>query len=187
MSWTEVDVPVSILRKVCNLRTKRTSMLSGVTAIGVIGFALSFAISPVAQAATRRCDAAFEWYYAGSSPSGRSRPIRFGQFTASGTCGKSVPNRCRKRAKEAARKCMLSHAERGSRKPESCLYGHSVEGYAFDNLSDDLRREVCRGTALTRLRVDVWAVTWGDKHCDSRTPVLNSIQVYCPENRRKEE
>ncbi|MEM7065891.1 MAG: hypothetical protein AAF572_22345 [Cyanobacteria bacterium P01_B01_bin.77] len=86
-----------------------------------------FSVAP-ASAAVRRCDATYEWQTTGGSIG----PIRFGEFTAKGECGSTVPNRCRERARSAAKNCMEDHwSKRGLSSPVSraCLSSSNIEDY----------------------------------------------------------
>lgn len=83
-------------------------------------------LTDAALAITRSCDAIYRWETTGGSVKGS-----FGKFSASGSCGSTVPNRCRKRAREAAVRCMGTQWEtRWQRKvPELCLNASHVNNY----------------------------------------------------------
>lgn len=108
----------------------------------LILFSLTVFMTAPASAVERRCDATYEWQTTG----GTIGPIRFGEFTARGECGTTVPNRCRIRAREAAQRCIGTQWERrwqhhrfnpdgtlnvafDPNPPEACLEAANIENY----------------------------------------------------------
>lgn len=107
-------------------------------------FALfAIAITSQASAAERRCNAAIVWETTGGSVKGT-----LDTFTGVGKCGRTVPNRCRKRARAAIERCAKTHYDRrwthyptdnrGSptpsydrNPPEACTRGAGIEGYTM--------------------------------------------------------
>ena len=91
-----------------------------------------FMIAP-ASAAVRRCDARYEWQTTGGSIG----PIRFGEFTAKGECGSTAPNKCRDRARKAAKSCIKQqwdnrwnyYQQNPDIIPQRCSEANNIENY----------------------------------------------------------
>lgn len=124
------------------------------------GIAGAFAL-PAYQNITRSCDAFYQWETTGGSFGGT-----FGQFTGKGGCGRTVPNRCRERARDAAMNCMTTHRDiRWERRtPEACLNAAGVYGYdvgikpcttTSSNQCISPKKGVPSGDLKTRLEVEV--------------------------------
>jgi hypothetical protein len=63
-------------------------------------------------------------------------------ISASGECGRTVPNRCRKRASEKIEKCAREHFQNPAQRPASC--GALKHYQEFNNLKALLENQVCK-------------------------------------------
>ncbi|MGK7935865.1 MAG: hypothetical protein AB4206_08710 [Xenococcaceae cyanobacterium] len=109
---------------------------------------------------TRSCNA----YYLVVSPSLSAKyGHKVAPFYATRGCGSSVPNRCRRRARDAAHTCMQDHWSYKKVMPQSCQYREGVHNYNVINLADTLTGVVCRYTDDPYFRADIYRVTKGDK------------------------
>ena len=115
---------------------------------------------------------------------------RMGEFSARRGCGKVVPNRCRRRARDSAENCMKAHwaLEKQGRKgtPSQCqpVGDLGCKGYNVQDLRKSIKKSACRLAQGRSARVTVYAVTKGDKGCGSRSQKqkrqkLGNIQVNC--------
>lgn len=95
-----------------------------------------------------------------------------GRFSAKGACGKSVPNRCRARARDAAQACMWTHWGKmmDPGPPAACTTASNVFDYPGGQLRRAILRKVCQTICLhgreggfVEYRVD--QVSTGDKSC----------------------
>lgn len=117
-------------------------------------------------------------------------------FTARRGCGRTVPNRCRERASEAAMACMVSHGQSPANKPDACTKD-GVKDYPFDNLERTIRQHVCNWAAKNdrfnetilprpyHVNVDLQAVINGDTGCGGpgKSIITRSVyrtEVSCP-------
>lgn len=64
-------------------------------------------------------------------------------FTARRGCGRTVPNRCRRRAGAAALKCMQAHTQSLGNTPNACR-SNGVQGYRIGNMQRLLQQSVCK-------------------------------------------
>ena len=114
--------------------TKLRRALQGVLLVALASL-FAFAL-PAHAGTTRSCDAHYQWETTGGTFGGV-----FERFTGRGSCGNSVPNRCRKRARDAAMGCMSTHWDIRweKRRPEACLNAAGVYGY-------DLGIDACTST-----------------------------------------
>ena len=105
--------------------------------------ALGLVAASASDAAERNCDGAIVWETTGGSVSGT-----LDQFTGTGRCGDTVPNRCRTRARAAIESCARTHWERrwthyptdnqgaptpdyDRDPPEACTSGAGITGYTM--------------------------------------------------------
>jgi hypothetical protein len=98
------------------------------------------------------------------------------EFSARRGCGRTVPNRCRYRASEAAIQCMATHANAPATKPAACT-SDGVENYSITNLEKPVQEAACRVAreslgpdryrqlAPLRVKTSVKAFVDGDKGC----------------------
>ena len=117
-------------------------------------------------------------------------------FSARGGCGSVVPNRCRRRASEAAMKCMEAHARQPASTPAACKSA-DVQAYKVGNLEKALQQSVCDymrnqsgvNTALLPkpyyVTTTLKATIVGDKGCGGgdRTKVVKDLEFFrisCP-------
>lgn len=63
-------------------------------------------------------------------------------FSARGGCGAAVPNRCRRRASEAALKCMQAHVQNPSARPAVCS-GNNIHNYRIGDLKKLVQQAAC--------------------------------------------
>ena len=98
------------------------------------------------------------------------------EFSARRGCGRTVPNRCRHRASEAAMQCMIAHANAPATKPAACI-SNGVANYSITNLEKPVQEAACRVTreslgpdrykqlAPLLVKTSVKAFVKGDKGC----------------------
>lgn len=67
------------------------------------------------------------------------------RFTAEGGCGEFVPDRCRERAREAAKDCATDHwiNRRARTIPMSCFPHNGVRNYVTRDIEWELNKAVC--------------------------------------------
>jgi len=89
-----------------------------------------------------------KWVVLGADGSGKGylteRHGLKGFFTARRGCGRTVPNRCRQRAKSAALRCMQEHTQSLGETPAACSIHNGIEGYTFGNMQQTLHQAVCK-------------------------------------------
>lgn len=68
--------------------------------------------------------------------------VKNSEFSARRGCGRTVPNRCRKRALEAIKQCMVAHANAPATMPAACT-SNGVENYRITNLGKAVQETVC--------------------------------------------
>ncbi|MEM6387560.1 MAG: hypothetical protein AAF718_15140 [Pseudomonadota bacterium] len=79
-------------------------------------------------------------------------------WTARRGCGNAVPNRCRRRATSAIKKCVEVHWDtrwRDRRRPSHCTSAEGITGYPLNDIKADLERGACCA-ARSRNARDVW-------------------------------
>lgn len=130
-------------------------------------------------------------YYLIRFPSGRE--LQFGEFSARRGCGKYVPNRCRRRARDSCQICMKAHwAKRKEWKniPTECKpvppSNLGVRDYNIKDLDAAIKKRACQVIVPNgKATVAIYRVTKGDKGCGSNfdksmTRLLtNSYTVRC--------
>ena len=118
------------------------------------------------------------------------------QFTARRGCGQTVPNRCRRRASEAAMQCMQAHAKNLAQAPAECR-SNGVQNYPVDNLEQFAKTQVCAylknsgkvtfnslppGYSVT---VGIKGKVWGDEGCgggdrrDTEVDLVKNLKIKC--------
>lgn len=118
-------------------------------------------------------------------------------FSARRGCGATVPDRCRRRAGEAAMACMQAHASARGTMPRQCT-SDGVTDYQITNLETVVRGRACeevrkRGineSILPRpyyIKVTIKGMVYGDSGCaggDRNTMErdLAALRVACPVN-----
>ncbi len=107
--------------------------------------------------------------------------VRFGNFSAAGSCGRSVPNRCRQRARSAAHACMQSHWSNppnmeGLVCPDIPNYPLRAYGLYLQGTFHDL---ICRTFRADEVIVDLSAVTVGEKDCGQQATLARGYRVIC--------
>jgi hypothetical protein len=118
-------------------------------------------------------------------------------FTARRGCGATVPDRCRRRAGEAAMACMQAHANARGTMPQQCT-NEGVKDYQIANLEAVIRARACkevrnRGideSILPRpyyISVTIKGMVYGDSGCgggdrDKMERDLATLRVACPVN-----
>lgn len=138
---------------------------------------LAFVALPTASAGnvTRHCDG---WYYMdvvkeNDTPVSRGTSYSLGDFSGEGSCGSTVKNRCRERARDKLRACYKAHWQvRWDReRPEACTQSKGVQRYAIDDIKKQMEVQVCcdpdaagRNSAV----VDLYGVTSGDNGCGAK-------------------
>jgi len=116
-------------------------------------------------------------------------------FSARRGCGRTVPDRCRRRASDAAMACMEAHAKSPKTMPPQCK-SDGVEGYKIEDLETVVRKRVCaevpkQGISQSILPRPYYVKTTikgnaaGDSGCgggdrDRVERDLSQIDVACP-------
>lgn len=117
-------------------------------------------------------------------------------FSARGGCGASLPNRCRRRASEAALTCMQAQFQNPASTPPACRT-NNIRNYPVTNLPKLVRQAVCdwmhkrsgvNPTILPKpyaVDTNIFAVVIGDKGCgggnrDRMEKNLGTMVVSCP-------
>jgi len=125
---------------------------------------------------------------AGDLGLGSNRDTRT-MISASGKCGRTVPNRCRKRAAEQLEQCTRQHFKNPTQRPASCgVLKHYQE---FHDLKNLLEKQVCKRvkdeyrsltyqSAPVPFSIDVTPTVSiiGDKGCDKKFSASKVI-VQC--------
>ena len=118
--------------------------------------------------------------------------VRFGFFETTGTCGSTLPDRCRSRAIQTANKCMQAHWDhRHDRNevPRECK-GSGVIGYTTWDLKDEIELTACcspgsEGLGGDEIELDVFKFT----HCRSgnigqvREKLVDDYKAICDSHR----
>jgi len=98
------------------------------------------------------------------------------EFSARRGCGSIVPNRCRQRASEAAKQCMIAHAKAPATMPAACT-SNGVKDYPIMNLEQTVKEAACSyardffGSNLAGMddpffvKTSIKAIIDGDKGC----------------------
>ncbi|MEM1046258.1 MAG: hypothetical protein AAGL24_08910 [Pseudomonadota bacterium] len=113
-------------------------------------------------------------------------PFTYGQFSARRGCGNSVPNRCRRRARNSAHLCMNDHWNSGFvGKPQSCL-NSAIQAYYTSDLKRAIQSASCNYIAgkswlrgKSRYWISVRARTSGDKECPKKVTLSSSYRFRC--------
>jgi len=133
-----------------------------------------------AKKVTRGCNGTYIAAYEdinGIKPAAQS--VLFGgEFSAAGSCGASVPNRCRERARDALARCMQTHWARRwdfsaagpneGQIPPECTHVAQVSRYTVSNIKLELETAACcaqNSGSWRRVSVGVYGATWGDQSC----------------------
>jgi len=127
-------------------------------------------------APARKCRRRCEAYFRVTPLREGSRSASIGFFSSRGGCGCIVPNRCRRRARDRAHKCMADHFLSSGSLPESCQHT-SISGYPFRLPPTSIRQGICRNLIDKSSPVLVHRVTRGKTGC-SKVRFLG--QFSCP-------
>lgn len=127
-------------------------------------------------------------------------------FTAAGTCGSTVPDRCRIRARDRAHRCMDAHWDarwaQPRHRPNECTSSHGVSGYSIIDLKRAIEMAACctLGSSIrnTSANLQLWRRTYGDTGCgdgkvtvgetgghDWHQAVISDYVVNCPQLRQQ--
>jgi hypothetical protein len=173
-------------------------MLFGRAAM-IAGFVLASSAAGYADI-TRHCNGRYVIRDTGQS--GFVTQLPNPDFATAGTCGSTVPNRCRERARDRANRCMQAHwDERWNRNtvPGLCLLrGGQISGYTVRDLKDGIEKAACCGSSPLRNRsatLIVQRMSWGDTGCGSgkrdefsvqrHFATLSTYDVDCPQIRQR--
>lgn len=107
--------------------------------------------------------------------------FQFGDFGSHGSCGKSVPNRCRERARNAAHQCMRSHWANPARSEGWVCADSAISNYQLPRpyLRGEVQDWICRSFRVSSMSVRVKAVTTGDTGCDQTAVLQENFSVNC--------
>jgi len=75
-------------------------------------------------------------------------------FSARRGCGRTVPDRCRKRALEAIKQCMVAHANSPATMPAACT-SNGVNNYRITNLEKAVQETVCSHVSAPQHRFNL--------------------------------
>ncbi len=112
-------------------------------------------------------------------------------FKTYGGCGRAVPDRCRRRARDNAQECMSDHWQQSSvfDAPKSCT-GYGVKNYPFDNLQETLKKKACdlafrHNRGPDSLSYDVYAISdetsseYDTEACSKTTVLASDVPLTC--------
>jgi hypothetical protein len=107
-------------------------------------------------------------------------------FTAKGTCGGAVPNKCRKRARAAAKHCMDYHVNNDYNTtypnadnlqwPYYCSSHKNIRGYHIENFREKLYATTCGSNTTDKYKVIIGAKIRGKTGCKNNTEILRHVQ-----------
>lgn len=134
----------------------------------------------VSGSITRSCESSYIIDYNGDKTS-------FGTFKATRGCGGLVPNRCRRRARDAAHECMQKHWEDKEKSitPLLCQI-NGVKEYNIKSLTEEVTKSICLKSDSGQSKlVSIIGVTSGNKGCGPREKKrqekqLGQLEVSCP-------
>jgi hypothetical protein len=109
--------------------------------IVLLSIALAITCTVSADTIVRHCDAALEMEQ-GLPGAGGDRRVTIERFSAGGSCGRSVPNRCRERAHDKAHRCMKAHFRKKSAQPPECR-DKAIQGYGLNDLTQKVGIQAC--------------------------------------------
>jgi hypothetical protein len=124
----------------------------------------------------RSCKAEYEVRLTFWKPKGVTHGVQLHmrdyEFSARRGCGRTVPNRCRKRAREAIKQCMVAHATAPATMPAACT-SNGVENYRITNLEKAVQETVCSFVNTNHMGIGVadlydvalWGISSGDEGC----------------------
>ncbi|MEE2787510.1 MAG: hypothetical protein VX589_09240 [Myxococcota bacterium] len=149
-------------------------------------FACLLAVCPWSQASAieRGCDARYEITVHAGSKSLTSTPLSIGTFRSIGSCGRFVPNRCRRRARDGAHSCMSAHSKStGSKNLKACTGKVRNYPFASKSLTAAIKSKACevaqakgKKTVFAKLR----GVTSGDTGCPKSAVYISQRKIVCP-------
>lgn len=107
--------------------------------------------------------------------------IQFGNFKAQGSCGATVPNRCRQRARDAAHQCMRTHWANPPDSEGWVCTDSAIRNYQITRpyLRGEIQNWICRTFRVRNMTVRVKAVTTGDTDCPRTTLLQENFRVNC--------
>ena len=124
--------------------------------------------------------------------------VKMFTFKAKGSCGSTVPNRCRERARDAAVNCMDLHYNNdyhttyaNNKAPYYCSPHRRIYDYHINQLAGKISDTACKAIPSSlrpgTFKVKVIARVEGKKGCAEDTPLRQPDanypewrQVYCP-------
>ncbi|NES84324.1 MAG: hypothetical protein F6K10_24555 [Moorea sp. SIO2B7] len=116
--------------------------------------------------------------------------LNFGYFRTQGGCGNRYKNRCRRRARNRAIRCIQAHWQDRdiSRKPRVCTREGSegrVLDYGLNYLDGDIQQQACSFLQTSNVvEVGVWGYIYGDMGCGydrdkSLSLELGNLRINC--------
>ena len=160
---------------------------------GGMGLTLLPSASEAGKEITPSCDASYLVKYKkinGVVP--QSGGTAFGNFSATRHCGRTVPNRCRERAREAIFTCgKIHYDQRWTRNtiPTHCTTFEGVKNYNVRDMKDELEKAVCCGAnnkLHKNMEVELSVQSRGDDGCGSGRKFGFSPEAWS-ESRRLED
>ncbi|MGA1841499.1 MAG: hypothetical protein ACMUIU_12820 [bacterium] len=125
---------------------------------------------------TRSCNA---YYEVTTNHRGETINITLGEFSTKGSCGRTVPNRCRTRASNSAHDCMKAHWALSDR--ADMFWRPCTDNYPITEqcLRCVIEEKICGIIQADKIFVNVKAVTKGDKGCNKTTVLASRYPVNC--------
>lgn len=178
------------------------SLVSVIGLVAVSSFAL-FAHPVLAANIERSCNAYYRFHLGGVDNETGNHVFGIGEvigsqsgFTARRGCGQLVPNRCRRRAGEAAMQCMRAHTKNMAQAPAECR-SEGVQNYPVSNLEQFAKTQVCaylkNSGKVTfnslppgySVNVTIKGFVWGEEGCgggdrrDTEADLLRDLTIKC--------
>jgi hypothetical protein len=148
----------------------------------------SFYVSQQAFAIERSCNAYFGMDIVQVDGNRvQSRTLTFGNFFTRRGCGQTVPDRCRRRARDSAHSCMRDHWThvRDMAAPKSCR-GQDVRNYQVrGSLHNEVEKQACEyarawiNPNVNQVVVNVRAVSEGDSGCAMQSDLGQMYSISC--------
>lgn len=117
---------------------------------------------------------------------------KVGNFHAQHDCDESVPNKCRRIARDSAQHCMKTHLYNQEFQfiPEECQPSNHVYNYTISDLKNDIESAACSlqpssSPDISSIIFSVYSVTEGNKGCGpdlrkiQKKEVIKSYSITC--------
>jgi len=166
---------MNIARKFCTEQRANRALRLGL-GLSVLAFGLSPHRALAETTVERSCDGGYQLSFTrinGEKPA-KSSLMEFGKFGARRGCGKSVPNRCRERAREAILTCGERHWGRLTEgdAPAQCSGDEGIRNYSVASMQLEVERVACCATktSFDSVQVSVRVYSRGIEACTNGGP-----------------